>query len=491
MDEKKYLEEIERVIARGPYSDTWESLQSIGTANWYKNAKFGIFIHWGPYSAAAYGNEWYSRNMYVKDSPEYKHHIATYGPQKDFGYKDFIPMLTAERFDADEWAELFSEAGARYIVPVAEHHDGFQMYRSEISHWNAYEMGPKRDTLGELKAAFEKRGLTLGASSHRIEHWWFMGDGRDFDSDVKEPMKRGDFYWPAHKAPKDHFDSYYEDGPDDEYMTDWLLRTCEIVDRYHPSLVYFDWWIHHINARKYLRKFAAYYYNRAAEWGIEPAINYKHDAFAFGSAVPTVERGQFDEVKPYLWQTDTCCCINSWCYTENNVYKDSSDIVKDLVDINAKNGCMLLNVGPKADGTICENDARILREIGAWMKVNGESIWNSKVWRVSCEGPTIVKQGQFTDAEKKLFTSADIRYVTGNGAIYATVLKAPENGTARLVSLKASTDKSKPDFSGEIESVELLGYSGRLSWKQDMEALTVETEPQLTDMPLVYKVTVK
>ncbi|MDD2648474.1 MAG: alpha-L-fucosidase [Eubacteriales bacterium] len=491
MDEKKYLEEIERVIARGPYSASWESLQTVPTAKWYQSAKFGIFIHWGPYSAAAYNNEWYSRNMYIKDSDEYKHHIATYGAHKNFGYKDFIPMLTAEKFNADEWAELFKESGAGYVVPVAEHHEGFQMYRSEISHWNAYEMGPKRDTLGELKAAIEKRGLTLGASSHRIEHWWFMGHGRDFDSDIKEPMKRGDFYWPAHEEPENQFDSYAPNGPDEEFMTDWLLRTCEIVDKYRPSLVYFDWWIHHINARKYIKMFAAYYYNRAAEWGIEAAINYKHDSFAFGSAVPTVERGQFDEVKPYLWQTDTCCCLNSWCYTDNNQYKDSSDIVKDLVDINAKNGCMLLNIGPKADGTICENDARILREIGAWMKVNGESIRGTRVWRVSCEGPTRIKQGQFTDGIKKEFTPRDIRYSTGNGAIYASVMKAPDDGVARICALKLTDDKCKPDFSGEIDSVELLGYNGSLEWKQDGEALTVVTAPVKTDMPLVYKVKVK
>ena len=163
MDNKRYLEEIERVIQEGKFKDSWESLSNFTPPKWYVEAKFGIFIHWGIYSVPAFNNEWYSRNMYIQGSEEYKHHIATYGEHKDFGYKDFIPMFKAEKFDADEWAELFEKAGARYVVPVAEHHDGFQMYKSEISPFNAYEMGPKRDVLGELGTAFDKRGLVLGA----------------------------------------------------------------------------------------------------------------------------------------------------------------------------------------------------------------------------------------------------------------------------------------------------------------------------------------
>lgn len=164
------LKKIDKVIAQGPYKDTWESLSNYTVPSWYKKAKFGIFIHWGVYSVPAFGNEWYSRSMYCKCSREFEHHIKTYGSQKDFGYKDFIPLFKAEKFDAQKWAELFKEAGAKYVVPVAEHHDGFQMYKSKISHWNAYEMGPKRDVLGELETACKDQGLILGASSHRAEH---------------------------------------------------------------------------------------------------------------------------------------------------------------------------------------------------------------------------------------------------------------------------------------------------------------------------------
>ena len=197
MEKSAYLKEIDRIIKNGKYQDTWESLSQYRIPEWYKDTKLGIFIHWGVYSVPAFGSEWYSRNMYIQGSPEYKHHIETYGPHKDFGYKDFIPMFKAEKFDPEAWADLFQQAGAKYVVPVAEHHDGFQMYKSELSHWNAYEMGPKRDVLGELETAFEKRGMITGASSHRVEHWFFMGHGKEFDSDVKGPLQRGDLYWPA------------------------------------------------------------------------------------------------------------------------------------------------------------------------------------------------------------------------------------------------------------------------------------------------------
>ena len=259
---EKYLKEIERVIENGPYRDDWDSLCEHPVPKWFQKAKFGIFIHWGVYSVPAFEREWYSRNMYMQGSPEYEHHVKTYGPQKDFGYKDFIPMFRAEKYDPEAWAKLFEEAGAGYVVPVAEHHDGFQMYRSSLSHWNAFEMGPRRDTMGELCEALKKHGLINGASSHRAEHWFFMSHGKEFDSDVKEPLRRGDFYWPA-MPERAQNDIYSRPEPTEEFLQDWLTRTCEIVDRYRPKLLYFDWWIQHEAFKPYLRKLAAYYYNRA------------------------------------------------------------------------------------------------------------------------------------------------------------------------------------------------------------------------------------
>jgi alpha-L-fucosidase len=222
----------------GPFQPTWESLAQYEIPSWYEDGKFGIFLHWGVYSVPAFGNEWYSRQMYKQGSDEFNHHVATYGPQNEFGYKDFIPSMTYERFDPAAYARLFAEAGAKFVVPVAEHHDGFAMYDSGFSKWCAAKMGPKRDVVGELANAVRAEGLVFGASTHRAEHFWFFDVGREFDSDVNDPAYE-DFYGPAQPGPKEHHD-LYANPPTDAYMEDWLARTIEIVDKYRPQLVWFD-----------------------------------------------------------------------------------------------------------------------------------------------------------------------------------------------------------------------------------------------------------
>lgn len=487
-DMTNYLKTIDEVIKKGPFKDTWESLSAFEVPKWYRRAKFGIFIHWGVYSVPAYDSEWYSRNMYIQGSKAYEHHVATYGKHTEFGYKDFIPMFKAEKFDAEKWAELFEKAGAKYVVPVAEHHDGFQMYKSDVSHWNAYEMGPKRDVLGELSEAFQKKGMELGASTHRVEHWFFMSHGKEFDSDIKDPMQRGDFYWPA-MPEADHHNIYSEPTPTDEYLQDWMIRTCEIIDNYRPRILYFDWWIQHTAVKPYLKKIAAYYYNRAAEWGIEVAINYKHDAFQFGCAVPDVERGQFADVKPYFWQTDTAIALNSWCYTENNDFRPYEELVCDLVDIVSKNGCLLLNVGPKADGTISDEDTAVLTGIGEWLKINGEAIYDTKVWRKYGEGPTQIVEGQFSDGIKKNFTSEDFRFTTKDGYLYATALKCSEDGTYCIKSLGIQDASKQANFHGVVKSVQVLGSTDEAQWSRDADGLKIKTTYQ-SKAPIVFKLSI-
>jgi alpha-L-fucosidase len=259
---EELLKIVDKVAVQGPFSADWKSLEGYQVPEWYRDAKFGIFIHWGVYSVPAFDNEWYPRNMYLVDNPVFKHHVETYGSQSKFGYKDFIPMFKAEKFDADAWATLFRRAGAKYVVPVAEHHDGFPMYDCSLTDWSAAKMGPKRDVVGELAAAVRKQGLHFGASSHRAEHWWFFDGGMTFDSDVRDPRNAG-LYGTA--QPRRLPGAGHDNPPDQAYLDDWLARTAEIVEKYQPEVVWFDWWIEQPVFQPYLQRFTAYYYNRGAE----------------------------------------------------------------------------------------------------------------------------------------------------------------------------------------------------------------------------------
>ncbi len=458
----------------GPFVPTWDSLEKFQVPAWYRDAKFGIFIHWGIYSVPAFANEWYARNMYMKGTKEFEHHVKTFGPHNKFGYKDFLPIFKAEKFDANAWIDLFQQAGAKYVVPVAEHHDGFAMYDTALNRWNATKMGPCRDVVGELAAATRKRGLVFGVSNHRAEHWWFMNGGRDYDSDVNDPAY-ADFYGPAQPL---------GETPSKEFKDDWLARLCELVDKYQPQLFYFDTWAERPPLKPYLRHFAAYYYNRAAEWQTGVAINYKNDMFAPHTGVIDVERGQLGDINPDFWQTDTALGNKSWCYIPDEDYKSPEALIDMLADIVSKNGTFLLNLGPKPDGTIPDEDRRILLAIGKWLAVNGEAIYGTRPWKVFGEGPTNVPEGHFTETNRPQFTPADIRFTTrGQNTLYAICLGRPKGEV--LIRSLGSDLKLYPHAIG---GVSLIGSEQPIPFSREPGGLRVRLPD---DLPGEYGATLK
>ncbi|GGJ02196.1 alpha-L-fucosidase [Alicyclobacillus cellulosilyticus] len=452
------------VIQQGPFAANWESLQGYQIPQWYQDAKFGIFIHWGVYSVPAFANEWYPRNMYIEGSREYHHHRETYGPHTEFGYKDFIPLFRAEKFDPNEWAGIFRRAGAQFVVPVAEHHDGFAMYDCSYSEWNAVKMGPKRDIIGELADAVRRQGLVFGVSSHRAEHWWFFNGGMKFPSDVQDARFAG-LYGPAQPETL---------PPNEEFLDDWLLRTCELVDKYQPQIVWFDWWIEQPVFQPYLQMFAAYYYNRAAQWQRGVVINYKNQAFPEGTAVYDIERGQFADIHPRFWQTDTSVAKNSWGYVQGQDYKSAESLIGDLVDIVSKNGALLLNIGPRPDGTIPEPEMQILTKIGDWLAVYGEAIYGTRPWKVYGEGPTKVVGGSFNDTKRATFTSEDIRFTTRGEILYAIALGWPSNGQLVIRSLADGIAL----YPGEIGRVEWVGSHASVTWRREKQGLVIDLPEQ-------------
>jgi len=282
-----------------------------------------------------------SQEYVSKGSKAYEHHIATWGTQDKFGYKDFIPLFKAEKFNADEWAKLFKAAGAKYVVPVAEHHDGFAMYNSELNKWNATKMGPKKDIIGLLKEAVEKENLIFGLSFHRAENAWFYNGGMDFPSDVQDMSIS-------------LYGRRYEDQTyTDDFAREWLAHTYELVNKYEPKLMWFDWTVNDSILMPYFNKFLAYYYNNALDWGESVVVNTKQ-GYPTNIQVWDVERGKSGKMMLFPWQTDTSVGKKSWGYIEGEENKTPEQIVHDLIDIVSKNGNLLLNIGPRPDGTITE-----------------------------------------------------------------------------------------------------------------------------------------
>lgn len=489
MTQAEYLSKIDEVIANGKYKDNWASLSGHKAPDWFTKGKFGIFIHFGLYAVPGFGNEWYSRSMYDKRTREYQYHIENFGTQDKFGYKDFIPMFTLENFSADSWTELFKEAGAKYVMPVAEHHDGFAMYNTAFNRWNICEMGAKRDYLGELRTSLIKNGISFCASTHRAEHYFFMNPGREIESDVSSGEYE-DFYGPAvyneNFAPEIIHEITWDieaEGAANEYLDDWMVRTCELIDNYRPKSLYFDWWIHNNSFKPYLKKIAAYYYNRADEWGEEVTINFKHNAYPPTVAAFDVERGALTDISPLPWQTCTSVSKRSWGYIKDNEFKTSTQIICDFIDIVSKNGSMLLNIGPAPDGSIVKEEADILRAIGKWLSVNGEGIYDTTYWKKYGEGDVNAEEGFFKDNDNKGYTAKDFRFTYKNGCIYAFQM-APDGNTVEIKSLFFTKQAGL-----SIDKITLLGSNREVKYERDENSLRItDYEKSGSDAPICFKI---
>jgi alpha-L-fucosidase len=356
------------------------------------------------------------------------------------------------------------------VIPVAEHHDGFALYDSGLSDWTAAKMGPKRDVIGDLARAVRAEGLHFGTSFHRAEHDFFFDGGRKVRSDVNDP-KYAALYGPAHAWLSDSNQVLMNDWTyvSPEYANDWLARATEIVQKYQPEVMYFDWWIGQPNFRLNVTKFAAFYYNYAAKHKIAGVINIKDYALDWHAGARDFERGLKAGMEADHWQTDTSISNLSWAYLEHDQFKTPEFLVHQLIDIVSKNGNLLLNIGPRPDGTIPDEVRNTLLEIGGWLKQNGEAIYDTTPWKVYGEGPTKIQPGFGHDQDTKPYTAEDFRFTRRENLLYAIQLAWPANGRAVIHALGAAQQAKGL----QITNVELIGSGAGVAWHQSDDTLEV------------------
>lgn len=470
----------------GPYRADWDSLARHPMPEWLLDAKFGIYAHWGVYSVPAYQTEWYARRMYERGTKFNEHHTQKWGPIEKFGYKDFIPLFKAERYDAQEWARLIAASGARYAGLAVVHHDGFLLWDSAISKWNAKQMGPKRDVYGELVAALRNRGLKTIATEHHIRTFnWYLpgtngfGEGdiskiaaelRDQKLDLTEPAY-ADLYSNA-------ITSTY-----DEFMTKWRAKLHEVIDKYQPDILWFDGGNFRGKAtEKTVLEVLAHYHNQAAARGQQVEVLNKLPGtmkfnFPENYGILTFEEGRDrGATVPRPWIDDMKISDIGWGYVEGQKYKGAGEILAGLVDRVARGGGLLLNLSPQSDGTIPEEQKNALAEVGTWLKVNGEAIYGTRPWTVHAEGDE--SKLRETGAHPKWkFTNcdaSDIRFTRpkNGGTVYAIPLAWPAGGAELTIkSVNART------FPGTIARVTLLGRDGDLKFARSAEGLRVTLPP--------------
>jgi alpha-L-fucosidase len=472
------------------YTADWESLKKHNPApEWFRDAKFGIYFHWGVYSVPAFGSEWYPRNMHNKSgdnrnpgpSLEYKNHVAKYGEPTEFGYHDFVPMFKAEKFDADEWAELFKKAGARFAGLVAEHHDGYSMWASKLTPWNVKDIGPKRDITGELARAIRKRGMKFVTTFHHARNNLWEHQNRDGA-------------WSGHYSYlKRDFPSLLEDPknailygymPREEFLQMWKGKLIEVIDNYQPDLMWFDSWLDEIPDQTKM-EYLAHYFNKTNEWGKEVVVTFKQEDLPREVALDDYEKGRAAGLTDFIWLTDDTISKGSWCYTDNLQIKSTAEVLRTFIDIVSKNGQLLLNISPMADGTIPENQKQILLDMGRRLSKYGEAIYETRPFVEFGEGPTRLEKGGWFVNMKGAYGAEDIRYTRKGDTVYAIVLGWPGENKAITMTMFAQDGKAKDV---KVTNVSMLGTNERIKWERRDSGLIVTTPGRKADdLAIVFK----
>jgi alpha-L-fucosidase len=427
-------------IPAGPVQPTWDSIRANFQApDWFRDAKFGIMMHWGVYSVPAHQSEWYVRYMYGGNAGIMKWHTEHFGPPTKFGYKDFIPMFTAAKWDPDAWASLFKKAGARYVLSSGEHHDGFSNWDSAINKYNAKVMGPKRDLVGDLTNALRKLGLKTGVANHSNNHFNFIPALAG--SDQYDPE------WAAFYSVADRSDAARV-----KFLETWVTKNLELIDKYRPDMMWFDMNGGDRSWDPLKVRLAAYYYNRAAEWGKQVAISAKGESFLAGMVMDYERQGRAPKtLTDFPWQPDDPI-TDKFGYVEGQPVKPASGIVPLIVANVSRNGNYLLNISPKADGTIPDEQQQVLLAIGRWLDVNGDAIYGTRPWNISEEGK--------------------IHFTTRGDTLYAISLTWP---AGELVIPALGEGRG---HAGKIGKVELLGHAGELEFTRDAVGLHVKFPPE-------------
>ncbi len=454
-------------IAPGRFEPTWESLRAYTCPEWFRDAKFGIWAHWGPQCVPLCG-DWYARRMYQPGDVAYHHHCRVYGHPSRFGYKDIVKLWKAECFDAEALMDRYVAAGAKYFVAQAVHHDNFDNWDSTHHRWNAVKMGPQKNITRLWEQAARRRGLKFGVSEHLGAAFWWSRPNKNADAsgpyagvpyDGNDPAFQ-DFYLPNH----DESDGggWYTSNP--WWFDRWFERMKDLVDQHHPDLFYSDGGVPFGEVG--LSLIAHLYNTSAALNGSNLAVYNQKDTNpdVYRVGVLDIERGQRPDIAEHPWQTDTC--VGGWFFDSRKVYKTPEHVIEMLVDIVSKNGNLLLNFTQMPDGHLDDQCLHILDVMAKWMAVNGEGIYGTRPWQQMGEGPTRPESGAFKEDQVR-WTVEDFRFTAKGNTVYAFQMKDPPGRVAAVCSLGA-------DSGVKVSDVKLLGCDAQLDWQQAPGALQVK-----------------